>query len=125
MPAAQSSCDLRPTGEARVRSPATGLANRLEMAMVRAAAAAEHRELRMLRPQRPVLRAKLAGISGIEVRGLVELGMAAPRGVGAQAADALDPGRLRREHARKMLRVCAVDHVVAGRSPRRIIDLRD
>ena len=60
--------------------------DRQHVTMVRPAAAAEHVDVRMPLAERPVVLPELRRIAGIEVAGLVELGMAAPRGVGAQAA---------------------------------------
>ena len=60
--------------------------------MVGAAAATQHVDLRMPLQQIAVLAAELHRIAVVEVGCIVELLMAAPRGVGAQAAHAFDPG---------------------------------
>ena len=90
--------DSAPHGEAkRARPPSVhpGAADRLHVAAVGAAAAAEHRHGAQARAQRAVLGAERGGIALVELLGLVELGVALGRRVGAQAADALAPGAVR------------------------------
>ena len=54
----------------------TGAGNRLDMAVVCAAAAAKHVDLRMHPHQSPVFAAKLLRIAGIEIGRRIELGVA-------------------------------------------------
>src|SRR5262245_11467965 len=105
--AASSSRRTRPPRRDRLQTcsdgwQTAGRADRLEMAVVGAATATQDAHVRMPRQQRAVLARKLAGVACVEIGGLVELGVASPRSVGAQAANALDPGSLRLEHAGKV-----------------------
>ena len=68
------------------------------------------------RAQRAVLGAERRGVALVELLGLVELGVALGRRVGAQAADALAPGAVLVEHAGEVRRVRAVDHEVGDRA---------
>ena len=94
------------------------------MAVIGAAAAAQHVDLRMGLHEVAVLPAELDRIAGVEIGGVVQLLVAAPRGVGAQAADALRPALVRFHHALEVGGVGTVDHVV-GRTVRgRLVDER-
>ena len=77
------------------------------------------------RTMRAVLAAQLHGVAGVQVRRLVELGVAALRRVGADAADAAEPGALARKRGSEMSRVRTVDHVVGRRTLRRLVHLGD
>ena len=77
------------------------------------------------RTMRAVLAAQLHGVAGVQVRRLVELGVAALRRVGADAADAAEPGALARKRGSEMRRVRTVDHVVGRRTLRRLVHLGD
>ena len=66
----------------------------------------------------PVLAAQFHRIAGIEVGRLVELLVAAARGIGADAADAPRPCAARLQDGIEMGRVGAVDHEVGRDSPR-------
>jgi hypothetical protein len=68
-----------------------GERNLPDMTMIGAAASAKHSGVGQQATKLGVFAAKLHGVAVIEIGGLVELGMAAPRGVGADPADALDP----------------------------------
>ena len=59
--------------------------------MIGAAAAAEHVELAEASSQVRVARAEIGRVARVEIRRLVELGVALRGGVGAQAADPLAP----------------------------------
>ena len=99
-----------------------GAGDRLDVAVVGAAAAAEHVDLRVLLQQLAVFPAELDRIAGVELGRRVELRVAAPRGVGAEAADALDPGLVGVEHLGEVGRVGAVDHEVGRRAAGRLVD---
>ena len=61
-----------------------------------------------------VLPGQLGRVAGVELGGLVELGVAHRGGVGPDAPDPLRPGLRRVEHGGEVGRVGAVDHVVGG-----------
>src|SRR6476619_5303205 len=67
-------------------------ADRGDMALIRAAAATEHRHRREGVAQRAVLRAELLRVPLVELLGLVELRMAPGGRVQPQAVDAFRPG---------------------------------
>ena len=85
-----------------------------DVPVVGAAAAAEHIHPRQPLPERRVAGAEVGRIAVVELRRLVELGVAHGRGVRAQAADPLDPGLAGREHRVEVGRVGAVEHHVVG-----------
>ena len=101
---AQRAPPARSPGAGRARRPAGALSARRQPGVgdardvpdVGAAAAAEHDEVRQQLAQRDVARGEIGGIAVVELLGLVELGVAARRGVRAQAADPLAPGAVRR-----------------------------
>src|SRR5262245_1973308 len=107
------------------RRGAARLTDAPHVPMVRAAAAAQHVDLRQAPAQRAILRTELVGIAGVEVGRLVELLVAPLRRVGADAADACRPRRLRRQDVLEVARVRAVDHVVGGRAGGDAVDLPD
>jgi hypothetical protein len=65
--------------------------------------------------QRAVGRHEDAQVTLVQGLGLVELGMGPGGGVGADAADALDPGAGLVERREQVLRMGAVDHEVRRR----------
>ena len=69
------------------------------MGVIGTAAATEHAQLGQQVGQRPVARGKIGCIAAVELGGFVEFGMAAARGIGADALDAtlstLHPDRAR------------------------------
>ncbi len=67
------------------------LTDGFDVPVIGAAAAADEGKRRQQSAQQPVFFAKLQRVAHIEIRALVELGMAAFRGVGPQAANALAP----------------------------------
>src|SRR5262245_7865391 len=71
--------------------PAAGLADVLDVPVICSTAAAEDRDLRMSVQEVAVLIGQLDRISGIEIRRVVELLMAASRCIGAQTADSPRP----------------------------------
>ena len=75
--------------------------------------------------QRGVALAEVARIALVELGRLVELRVAARRGVRAQAADPLQPRLAAREHVLEVRRVRAVDHVVRGPGAGLVVDLLD
>ena len=88
------------------------------MPVIRAAAAAEHGELRHALAQVPVMPGEIDRIAGIEFRRFIELRMALRRGVGAQAADAPHPCLACGQRIVEMSRMRTVDHVVDRRMAR-------
>ena len=68
-----------------------GERNFLEMAVVGAAAASEHRQVGKLATQRGVAPAEIGRIADVEIARGVELGVTARRCVRPQAAQARDP----------------------------------
>ena len=85
-----SLCARRSGGSAARKTDA------LEVPVIRAAAAAEHIDLRVLAQQITVLATKLDRIAGVEVRRIVQLLVAAPRRISADAANPCRPPLLRR-----------------------------
>lgn len=96
-----------------------------DMAMVGAAAAAEHAYLRERTQQVAILPAKRNGIARVEIWCRIEFRVAALRRVSADAANPLGPIRAALERTFEVGRMCAVDHVVRGAVARRRIDRRD
>src|SRR5262245_3139329 len=95
----------------RLKSRSAGPGDRFDMTMIGPAAAAQHVQIWQVRHQAGVLPAKLLRIPGIELRCLVQLRMAHPRGVGTNAPDSLRPGRPVEQHVFEVSRVRAVNHV--------------
>ena len=85
------------------------------MAAVGAAAASQHIEHRQRRTQAPVAFAEVGGLADVEFGGGVEFGVAACRGIGAQAADAFAPGAPFGQDGLEVARVRAVDRKVGRR----------
>ena len=77
--------------------------------MVRTAASAEHGDLRVPQPDVAVLRAEFNRIAVIEIGRVIELLVAPPRSVSANAAYALGPRRAGRHDVFEVRRVGAVD----------------
>ncbi len=73
---------------------AAGKGDLLHMPVVGAAAAAKHIDVAEAVTNGPVLLAKFHRVSSIKLGCLVKFGMAAPGGIGANAADAFGPVRL-------------------------------
>ena len=90
-------------------------ANLLDVPEVGAATAAENSDVAELAPQLGVLPAERDRIAGVEIGGLIEFSVAARRGIGAQPAQALDPGLAGFERIREVRRMRAVEHVVGRR----------
>ena len=61
----------------------------------------------------------------VQLLGLIELGMALLRRVGAQAADAVTPVTVLFEHVGKVRRVGAVDHEIGNRPLGLVVDFLD
>src|SRR5215212_4645655 len=102
-----------------------GVADGGHVAVVGAAASAEHREPRELLLEGHVASSEVLRVALVQLVRLVELGVALGRGVGAHASDPLGPRRSGVEHAGEVARVGAVDHVVGGRAVRLVVDLLD
>src|SRR5689334_5423531 len=95
------------------------------MAMIGAAAAAEHIHVPEARTQVAVMPPELAWIANVEIRRGIELGVAARRRIGANAAQARDPRLAAFQRAREMRRVRAIEHVIGRRVARFAIGLLD
>src|SRR5262245_21487596 len=99
------------------------------MAVISPTTSAQHVDLRMAAAQRAVFLAELHRIAGIEIRRLIELLMAAFRGIGPDAAHPLHPAFAiafrGSQHLAEMGRVRAVDHVIDRTAPGRGVDLTD
>jgi PAP2 superfamily len=102
-----------------------GVGDRPEMAYVGAAAAAQDGEAREVVAQSCVTRAEVLRVARVERRGLVQLGMALARGVGAQSAQSRRPRSGRVQEVRKVGRVGAVDAVVGGGATGRVVHALD
>src|SRR5690606_9039609 len=101
----------RSAGASSRMNMTTGLADRADVAVVGAAAPAEDAQ-RGQEPEEPaIVLGQLPRVAGVELRRLVELVVAHPRGVGPHTADPLDPAAAG-QHAAEMARMRAVDHVV-------------
>ena len=93
------------------------------MAVIGAAATAEHGEASVATAQRSVTFAEITRIAVVELGRIVELGMAHRRGVGANSADSVDPARVGVEFSDEVCRApgChrsrAADHDVDRRPP--------
>jgi len=94
----------------RVTDP--GLSHRLHVAVVGAAAAAEHGEARQTLAERHVLVRQLLGVTHVELLGLVQLRVAQARRVGAEAADPVRPLGARLENVVEVGRMRTVEHHV-------------
>src|SRR5262245_22797979 len=68
-----------------------GERNRLDMAVVGAAAAAEHAEVAELPAQRAIALPEIGRIAGVEIRCRIKFGVAARRCICPQAAQTRDP----------------------------------
>src|SRR5262245_7667553 len=93
------------------RAPACG-ADALHMAVVCAAAAAKHIDMRKATHEVGVLGAELLRVADVELRCVVEFCVAAARGIGANSAQACEPGAVPIQDMIEMRRMSAVDHVV-------------
>ena len=100
-------------------------ADLLDVAMIGAAAAAEHVDLRVAPQDLAVLGTELRGIAIVEIGSVVELLVAPWRRIGADGADTLGPQYLLRHGVFDMCWAGAVDQIVGRRSSGRRIDLRD
>src|SRR4029453_4814663 len=69
----------------------TGVTNRRNVAMIRAAASAKHRQVRHALAQTLVALRQIERIAGIEFRGFIELRVALRRRIGAQSPNAPGP----------------------------------
>src|SRR5689334_13929183 len=99
--------------------------DRLDMAEIGAAAAAEHVELREATAEIGVLPTELEWAAGIEIARRIDFRMAAGRGVGADAAQAIGPAPAGIEHAIEMRGMRAIDHEIGGVAGGGGIDLAD
>lgn len=88
------------------------------MTVVGAAAAAEKGQVGEGAAQVAALAAEFSGVARVELGAVIELGMTEAGGVGAQAADALEPGTAVIPSPAQMPWMGAIDHVGGGR-PRR------
>lgn len=70
-----------------------------------------------------MLVAEFAGIARIQIGAFVQLRVAVPEGIHAQAANAIPHGAVK--HLVKMSRVCAVDHAVRGITRRGLVGACD
>src|SRR5690606_25300770 len=91
---------------------AAGVADRFDVAMVGAAAAAHHGDVAEPGAQLAILAGEFRGIAVVQRLGRVELRVAEPRGIGAQAADALYPALAGLQRIFEVIGVSAIDHVV-------------
>ena len=85
------------------------------MPMAGAAAPSHDCEVRQPRLQLAVVASEGDWISRIQLVGLIELGMALLRRVGAETADAATPVTVLVEHMREVRGVSSVDHEVGDR----------
>ena len=82
--------------------------------MIGAAASAEHGKLRVSASQIAILAGELDRIAGVEIGRFIELPMALPRGIGADAANALRPFLALFQDVFEVGRMGTIDHVVGG-----------
>jgi len=93
--------------------------------MVGATATAHHVQVRQSPLEVSVLQREFSRIANIELRGLIQFGMALARGIGAKTPNSFDEGFPLSQHVLKVSGMGAVDHVVAGITRRRLVHLLD
>ena len=90
--------------------------------MVGATATAHHVQVRQSPLEVSVLQREFSRIANIELRGLIQFGMALARGIGAKTPNSFDEWFPLSQHVLKMSRMGADDHVVAGIAQRSLLD---
>src|SRR5262245_56833690 len=112
----RESSDLNPS-DARVSVIGSYASERnlLDMPVIAATAAAEHREVSELKAQRVIAPAEIGRIADVEIRCRVELRMTARRCIRPQAAQACGPSFPLPQRIGEMRGMGAIEHVVCGR----------